>query len=137
MKRILKIGTLLGVYGFLLCVLLQIFARFFLSNTPPWTEEAARLFFIYAISFAAGLAVKDKSYVALDFFSDRILIFVDIISLLFFAIIAFYAIQFTILGVGEKSPSMNIRMAVGFAAMIILNVSIAYYSFLSIKKRLK
>jgi TRAP-type C4-dicarboxylate transport system permease small subunit len=135
MKRIFKIGTLIGIYGFLICVLLQIFARFFLANTPPWTEEAARLFFIYAVSFSAGLALKSKYYVALDFLSDKVLIFVDLVVLLFFLLMTFYAVRFTLVGIGEKSPTMNIRMALGFTSMIVLNASIAYYSFISLKGR--
>ncbi|MEM1124879.1 MAG: TRAP transporter small permease subunit, partial [Bacteroidota bacterium] len=70
--KFLKYGTLISTYGLIGSVLLQIFARFFLTNTPAWTEEASRLFFIYAMAFAAGLALKSDEYVALDLFFEKL-----------------------------------------------------------------
>jgi len=52
LTQFLKYGTLLTSTGFVFTVSLQIFARFFLSDVPPWTEEASRILFIYAIEFA-------------------------------------------------------------------------------------
>ena len=66
--KILKIGTLVSTIGLIGTVSLQIFARFFLASDPSWTEEASRLFFIYAVSFASGIALKNNSYVGLDLF---------------------------------------------------------------------
>ena len=42
LSKFLKYGTLLTSLGFIITVSLQIFARFFLSDVPPWTEEASR-----------------------------------------------------------------------------------------------
>ena len=67
--KILKIGTLLSTWGLIAMVLLQIICRFSWFDTPSWTEEASRILFIYAISFASGLALKSSNYyVALDAF---------------------------------------------------------------------
>ncbi|NJO01809.1 MAG: TRAP transporter small permease subunit [Bacteroidia bacterium] len=52
--------------GLLGAVLVQIVARFMLVQAPAWTEELARIFFIYAVSFAAGLALKQNYFVAID-----------------------------------------------------------------------
>ena len=67
-NRSLKYGTLICTYAFIASVLIQIYARFFMESAPSWTEEASRLFFVYAIAFASGLAYRDGYYVALDFF---------------------------------------------------------------------
>jgi len=56
LNKLLSLGTLLSTIGFIGSTVIQIFARFFLASAPSWTEEASRLFFIYAMSFAAGLA---------------------------------------------------------------------------------
>ena len=40
----MKWGTFLSTLGFVLAILLQIFARLFLATAPSWTEEAARVF---------------------------------------------------------------------------------------------
>ena len=63
--RLLKMGTLLSTYGLLFTVLLQIICRFTPINTPPWTEEASRLFFIYASFLTFGSPVI--IYLALAF----------------------------------------------------------------------
>ncbi len=70
--RVLKLGTLISTWGLITTVLLQIFFRFSPLQTPSWTEEASRLFFIYAMSFAAGLAMKTSYYVHLDMFFNRL-----------------------------------------------------------------
>ena len=103
-SRFLKYGTLLSTYGLIGSVLLQIFARFFLTNIPPWTEEASRLFFIYATSFAAGLALKNKYYVHLDVFynqlssrvKDILLIVIPFLIFLLFMVITVFSVRFII-----------------------------------------
>lgn len=64
--RILALLALLATIGYIGSVVTQIFSRTFLPRTPSWTEEAARYFFVYAVAFAAGLAVRANAYVAVD-----------------------------------------------------------------------
>jgi len=143
--RFLKIGTLLGTFGFLAAVLLQIFARFFLESAPSWTEEASRLFFIYAISFASGLALKSNYYVALDTFYNtfdesfkKLLNWgIPLSIFLLFAIIVLYAIPLITLGLDEKSPSLKFPMAVAFFSIFIMATSICYYSYQKIASLIK
>ncbi|PHN02738.1 TRAP transporter small permease [Flavilitoribacter nigricans] len=141
----LKYGTLLSAYGFIGSVLLQIFARFFLANTPPWTEEVARLCFIYAIAFAAGLALKQQYYVHLDVlfnrlpatFQRRLLLIIPAATLLLFAVLGIFAIPFILRGYQEFSPSMQIRMAFVFFSMLVLGASMSYYAALDLRKAIK
>ena len=143
--KFLKIGTLLGTLGFLCAVLLQIFARFFLESAPSWTEEASRLFFIYAISFASGLALKSNYFVALDTFYTRfntkfqrlLNVLIPICTFLLFLVILIYVIPLILLGMGEKSPSMEFPMAVAFFSIAIMATAICYYSFKAITSILK
>lgn len=64
--RILALLALLATIGYIGSVVVQIFSRTFLPRTPSWTEESARYFFVYAVAFAAGLAVRANAYVAVD-----------------------------------------------------------------------
>lgn len=64
--RILAMLALLATIGYIGSVVVQIFSRTFLPRTPSWTEETARYFFVYAVAFAAGLAVRANAYVAVD-----------------------------------------------------------------------
>ena len=143
--KILKIGTLVSTLGLIATVSLQIFARFFLASAPSWTEEASRLFFIYAISFASGIALKNNSYVGLDMFynmfSARIRKLLDILIptliLALFGVVMVCAIQFVFIGNVEKSPSMGIRMSLAFLSIFIMSVTVCFCASIKIKAAVK
>ena len=143
--RLLKMGTLLSTYGLLFTVLLQIICRFTPMNTPAWTGEASRIFFIYAMSFASGLAMKNEFYVHLDMFYERfperikktLNLAVPSITLILFVVMAVYAIKFIILGIPEKSPSMGFNMGIAFFSIFIMSTSIGYYLLIKIMKIIK
>ena len=143
--RLLKYGLLISTYGLIGSVLLQVFARFFLSNTPAWTEEASRLFFIYATAFAAGLALKDRYYVHLDIFFEQfpekvqhtLELIIPLFTFMLFSILTIFSIQFIVQGYAEFSPSMKIRMAFVFSSMFIMGASISYYAALDFLKRFR
>lgn len=143
--KFLKYGTLISTYGLIISVALQIYARFFMSNTPAWTEETSRLFFIYTISFASGLALKDNYFVYLDVFFERlnpsfqskIIFFIHLIIFILFGLMFYHAALFVKLGLPEKSASMGTSMSLTFFSMVIMSAFMAYYSFLALLKRLK
>lgn len=140
--RILKYGALLSTWGLIITVLVQIFCRFTPIATPSWTEEASRILFIYAMAFAAGLAMKNNYYVALDMFysrfPERLQRFlskaIPMVTFILFAIMAVYSIQFVIQGLAEKSPSMGFNMGVAFFSIFIMSLSICYYLWIQIWK---
>lgn len=144
--KILKIGTLLSTWGLIAMVLLQIICRFSWFETPSWTEEASRILFIYAISFASGLALKSSNYyVALDAFynsfNPKFKKFLDksipVVIFLLFAVFTFYSIQFISLGMIEKSPSLGFNMGVVFCSMFIIGATLCYYAWDKIVKAFK
>ncbi len=143
--RILKIGTLLTTWGLICTVLIQIICRFTPIPTPSWTEEASRICFIYAISFAAGLAMKNDFFVHLDMFYEHmparlqklLTKVIPVITFLLFAVMGIYSMEFIILGLTEKSPSMGLNMGVAFFSMFVMSVSIGYYLGLRIIRNFK
>ncbi len=132
----LKYGTLLSTGGFVLAILLQIFARLFLATAPSWTEEAARVFFILAIGCSAGLALRSGEYVNFDFFYQRmsapwqrrVAFLIDLFTVVLFALFTFFAVQFTVMGAAERSPSLRFPMAIPFAGMVLLGFSVLVYA---------
>ncbi|MEO9892458.1 TRAP transporter small permease subunit [Aurantibacter sp.] len=143
--RVLKYGVLISTWGLISTVVIQIICRFTPIATPSWTEEASRIFFIYAMAFAAGLAMKSNYYVHLDMFYSRfskkfqhlLLMAIPIISLVLFLIMAIYSMRFVMLGFAEKSPSMGFNMGVAFFSMFIMSVSICYYLVIKIIKNFR
>ena len=138
---LLKLGTIVSTLGFMGSVLIQIVARFLLSSAPSWTEEASRFFFLYAVSFAAGLALRGNYYVQLDLFYNRMsskarrVIDVSVylaITILFLAL-GGYAIPFVLLGIPENSPSLGVSMSVAFTSMICMAVPMIFFAILRLK----
>ncbi|SHJ62223.1 TRAP transporter small permease [Pseudozobellia thermophila] len=143
--KILKFGTLFSTMGFIVCTLIQVYARFFMESAPPWTEEAARVFFIHAVGFAAGLAVRGNYYVNFDllyqYLGPKAKTYLDIITQLtvfvLFATCAFYGSIFTLNGFDESAPSMGIPMAVPFVSTVVLGCSICLYTWLELLKTIR
>ena len=145
LSKFLKYGTLLTSLGFIIAVSIQIFARFFLSDVPPWTEEASRILFIYAIAFSGGLAYRGNYFVFLEAFytgfSDALKKRIDLISpllsLVLFGFCGFYTMSMLEMGLNEHSPTLHIIMIIPFFSIMILSLSISYYSFLALLKKIK
>jgi TRAP-type transport system small permease protein len=134
--KILQYGTLTGAFGLIFTVIFQILTRrFFVEHAPAWTEEASRFFFVYGISFAAGLAQKDDYFVSMDYVyrkfnakTQRIIdLIINLVSSLLFLLMTIYAIQFIFLGFIETSPSLGLPMAVAFISMLVMSGSILYF----------
>jgi TRAP-type C4-dicarboxylate transport system permease small subunit len=141
LNKLLATGTLLSTIGFIGSAVIQIFARFFLASAPSWTEEASRLFFIYAMSFAAGLALHEKYFVELDVFYRKfpkkiqyvIDMLIQLSTVLLFAVMGFYSVEYIRLGSIETSPSLKIPMSFAFISILIMSVTVVIYAAIEIK----
>ena len=74
-EKIMKIlldkvlGSIMVVLGILLCLIIwtQIFTRTFMSTPPTWTEEIARMTFMWFGTMAAAYTMWKKQHMAVDF----------------------------------------------------------------------
>ena len=134
--QLLKYGTLASTVAFAACVLLQIFARLALPAAPSWTEEAARLFFVLAVGFAAGLAMRSGDYVQFDFvysslspvWQRRVSLATGVLTVGLFALFTVAAVRFAAMGLVERSPTLGFPMAVAFGAMVVLGVGVGVFA---------
>ncbi len=67
LDRLLRglLALLLGVLT--ICVFLQVLVRFVFKYPLPWTEEVARIAFVYSIFVGATVAVREKAHINVDF----------------------------------------------------------------------
>lgn len=65
-REVMSYIGVLGLIGFIICVLIQVISRTFLPTAPNWTEEGARYLFIYMVAFAGNAAVLSDEYVGVD-----------------------------------------------------------------------
>ncbi|MEM7366958.1 MAG: TRAP transporter small permease subunit [Bacteroidota bacterium] len=143
--QFLQYGCLLATICLIGTVMLQIFARFMLAQAPAWTEEASRLFFIYAISFAAGLALKEEYYVHWDLLYKKLSpggqklmdLLIPSLVLLLFVLMAIFSLSFIQMGLAESSPGMGMSMAAAFGSMFVLSVGLSLYAGRSIQQAIQ
>lgn len=134
--KILSAGTLISTLALLSTVVVQIYGRFFMESAPSWTEEAARVFFIYTMSFGAGLALRDGEFVLLDVLFNGLekrvqkwlRILFAICTIILFLITGIWSLEYFSMGLNEQSPSMGISMAIPFAGITLMSLSVCWYS---------
>ena len=140
LDRVLEVGTVITTAGIILTVTIQAFARLCLPVAPAWTEEGARICFIFSVAFAAGLAVRDHAFVKVDTL-QRVLptrcacvlrLIIHLAVLLLMITVSVFAIDFIQVGRGQRSPCLQIPMSGVHAALLLLSVMIALYTALEI-----
>lgn len=67
--RLLILATFLVLMG---AVLLQVYARTFLSTAPVWTEELTRFCLLYIGALGAGLALRSGDMVNVDLLCESL-----------------------------------------------------------------
>jgi len=69
--RLLEVtaGLLIGVITVLVSV--QVFARYVLNNTPPWSEELCRYLFVWASFLGACVATERAAHLGVDRSDDE------------------------------------------------------------------
>ena len=134
--RAAQVGTFCSLTAMILAVMLQVAARLLLPSAPNWTEEVARICFIYMVAFGAGLGIRNDAFVKLDFLQHylsqrvyHVLQMIVALSLIVFSSwMMYYSWEFTVLGIDERSPALLISMAFVFFSMELLMISILLFS---------
>jgi len=89
--KLFNAGALISLGAMIVIVALQVFTRFFMESTPHWTEEAARIFFIYSVAFGTAIGIKNGDFIKLNLIgkylssrNDRLLnFFIDLTTIAF------------------------------------------------------
>ena len=144
--KIANLGAVLSLTAMIAAVTIQVFARFFLPSAPSWTEEAARIFFIYMVAFGVGIGIRNGDFIKLELidkylkpkYSRTLQIASYLIIILFSIVFIIYSWQFIKLGIDEKSPALQLSMALVFLSTLIIGLSIAIFmveQFIDLFKR--
>lgn len=134
--RLFNAGAFLGLGSMITVVGIQVFFRFFMETTPHWTEEAARIFFIYSVAFGTGTGIINGDFIRLNLIgkylsarSERFLqLFTDMVITAFSVILVIHSIKFVRLGMDEYSPALEISMGFVFVSMVIIGISIFIFT---------
>ena len=143
--KILEFAVIICAVAMITVVIIQIIYRLPFLMPPVWTEEAARMLFIYMIAFGAGLAFKDGAFTSIDFLKkylpaivSKILDFIicAVITILMF-IVLISSISFIRVGAKQTSPSLRVKMSYVFTAIFILSFFITFYALIEVLRKLR
>lgn len=143
--KLFMAGALLSLAAMISVVTIQVVARFFLDSTPHWTEEAARIFFIYSVAFGTGTGIKNGDFIRLNligrYLSPRIDSLLNILTdgliVVFSVILTIHSFRFVKLGMDELSPALEITMGFVFISISITGISIAVFTLENLVKQIK
>jgi len=72
LNKILKYVLVFLFLLLIITILLQVFSRYVLTVTIPWTEDGARLILIVVTFLGTALALRDNEHIALTFLFKKI-----------------------------------------------------------------
>ena len=121
-------------------VLLQVFARTFLSTAPVWTEELTRFCLIYIGALGAGLALRSGDMVNVDLLCESLpgrwpwllRLTSAVLTALFAGGLLAAAWQYTRVGLRQTAPSLGWRMDFLHVTMLILFVTLGLWALMRI-----
>lgn len=141
-SRLFQAGAVFSLTLMILIVGIQVFARYFLQSSPSWTEEAARIMFIYGVAFGTGTGIRNGDFIRLDLI-DKYLpprkrwwldVFTDVIIIVFGVILLAGSVQFIRLGVDELSPALEISMGFVFISMSVIGIAIILFTLMHLRQ---
>lgn len=143
--KLFMAGALLSLAAMISVVTVQVVTRFFMDSTPHWTEEAARIFFIYSVAFGTGTGIKNGDFIRLNligrYLSPRIDSLLNILTdgliVVFSVILTIHSFRFVKLGMDELSPALEITMGFVFISISITGISIAVFTLENLVKQIK
>jgi TRAP-type C4-dicarboxylate transport system permease small subunit len=143
LAKVLRSLLVVEIAGLVICVFTQVFSRYVLQNSVPWTEELARYILVYMTFTGTALAAHDNSHITVDFFvqilptaMQRALHRIaDLLMCVVAVVLLYYGWRFTDLSRETVSPALDQSMAWVYAAMPCAGVLMLIYGVLRLFER--
>lgn len=137
--RILGLLAVLCLSGLIVVVSMQILSRY-LPFSYVWTEELTRYLFLFAISFAAPLALLRNEYINVDLivnrFPETFRRYYEIGVYVLIACISAVLIRegwiFVEIGKSQASATMPVQMSVIHASILFMGIALFLMSLVRI-----
>lgn len=124
----------------------QVIFRVALHNPLAWSEEAARYLFVWIVFIGGAWAVSGDAHFKMDFLltavrsgGKKVLVCFSSICMIVFAVIMFvYGFRLVLSVASQKSPALQISMAIPYSALPLSGILIIIHSVeLAVKSFLK
>lgn len=109
-------------------VFYAVICRYIFQSAPFWVEEVARFMMVYMAFFGAAVAFSKRGHVGLEFvvtrliperFRPYIILFSDLLTLIFFFFVIYHGVRFAVRGAGVISPATGISMLLAYCGVPI------------------
>lgn len=134
-ERAIKWAIFLVFSIMIVAVVVQVFARTFMSQPPLWTEEISRLTLMYILGLGVGASVLTGDLVNVDLalmvMPKPVRRFCELVSAALVSAFGFMLVpgawEFTTLGAMQTSPALQMPMQYVFASMSFFAVLLGIF----------
>ena len=135
LARLIK-WAIFGVFSIMIiAVVVQVFARTFMSQPPIWTEEASRVTLLYIMGLGVGASVLTGDLVNVDLalmiMPKPMRRFCTLLSAALVSLFGFLLVpgawEFAVSGAMQTSPILEVRMHFVFAATLCFAVLLGVF----------
>lgn len=138
--RLLAAGMTLSFLALIVTVLTQVFARVFLPKVPSWTEEVSRFLLIWMVSFGAGLAMRNRSFVNVDIVTGllpararkALQMLSSLLVIAFMCVFTVKAWDHLALGRRQTSSALYLPMQYVFYALVVMGAGIVFFGLVAL-----
>jgi TRAP-type C4-dicarboxylate transport system permease small subunit len=103
----------------------QIFARFIINSSLPWSDEACRYLFVVTVSLGAGVCVRDRCLIAVDLIPEKLkgmvrfyyILVLNIMVMCMGYVLLVYGFRFAQMNMQQLSSSMYIPMGIVYMVL--------------------
>ena len=136
-SRICMMLAVAGLFGIVTVVLIQVFGRYVLNDTPIWAESTALVLVLYVTMFGAAVGVRDAGHIGLESIIGMMLpesqqLWVEIpIHLLvatFGVVMAYHAGELALSVAPYNIPTLGISEGFNHLPLVIAGVLITLFS---------
>ncbi len=121
-----------------LSALLQVFTRYVINTSIPWTDELARYAFVWSSMLGACLVHRKRGHVMIDAILSRfsakgqsiLAVTIDLLSLSILLLLTVQGVKLLSIGSMQTTPALGIKMS---AVMLSVPVAGAYMSLTSLE----
>ncbi|OGV48651.1 MAG: hypothetical protein A2X49_09850 [Lentisphaerae bacterium GWF2_52_8] len=113
------------VLAITLICLAQIFARFIVNSSLPWSDEACRYLFVITVSLGAGVCVRDRNLIAVDLIPQKLkgkvrfyyILVLNILVMCLAYVLLIHGYRFAQMNMMQLSSSMQIPMGIVYLVL--------------------
>lgn len=128
-----------------LLVSYQVFERYVLQYTPPWSEELSVYLMIWFGIIGIAVGVRKNAHMALNYFADRmprtlqtILVYIKyVLILIYSSVLLNEGVTMVMLTMSQRSPAIGLPVGYVYLALPVSMVLIIIFTLEAIAKEIR